>query len=277
MDYVYLKGYGVITPWGQDEQAFTFDTNHNVHKIIPEINPADNNWKGMKRFSRDAQLCCMAIGTALRKSKIDTPFVKGTEESVNTGIIIGTSLSNLSSIAEMQREAEEYGVNNVNPSIFPNTVLNVIGGYASIYFNILGTNITLSNGDLSGPKALLYATDLLKSEQLDRVIVCQCNIFPPDEYRNACEYKHSFESVVAIVLERDKRQLPLTKVIVRNEHENFDQNFSSGIKAENFLMAALINERKLSQYGVPKTQLRCDLGNEGALILTMDKGTNQYV
>lgn len=109
----------------------------------------------------------------------------------------------------MFKDSDEYGPNSVTPAprFFPGTVLNVIAGHISIKFKLSGPNITVSEGVNSGYKSLLYAYDLLQIGEVERVIVCDVNIFSPIQYRKAVEiFLPQFEHVSTIVLEKAKTE-----------------------------------------------------------------------
>lgn len=274
MNVNYLTGYAAITPWGNEDATYSFENKTlDTTRLIPKINPKSKGWNGMNRFSRSTQLCTMAIGEALKNAGISVPFAKDSLDSVRTGLIIGTTFSYIESINDLENDSLRYGVNNINPSIFPNTVLNAVGGYASIYFNIKGPNITISSGDISGPKALLYATDLLNKRELDRVVVCQCNVIPPSKYESSCEFEYNFESVISYVIEGGNKIKP-TPDVSRLElgYESSGKCHLEPINPTNFLMAILNNDRKLRKYNMLQTKAMCNLGDEGSIILSLTRG-----
>ncbi|MBU8772133.1 hypothetical protein [Cytobacillus oceanisediminis] len=251
---VYLTGYEVITPWGIGEEAFSFENmNRDDIKAIPPINSEELGWKDLNEFSDSTKLCLLAIGEALRKANLNLPFVE--KEAINTGIVVGTNLTNLESLIKTAKVVPEYE----KESLLAQTFLNMIGCYASIYFNISGLNTTIFDRDMAGPKSLLNAMDLLSSKHLDRVIVCQCNFFPEDSHEYSVEYNHSFESVVAFILERKVNIQPnLPRIEVEYTGYEPTYNFDSQ-NSVNFLLAMLLNERKLLKYNINKTQITCEM------------------
>ncbi|TYS60571.1 hypothetical protein FZD47_20390 [Bacillus infantis] len=248
---VYLTGYEVITPWGIGEEAFSFEKMKRDNlKALPPINSEKLGWKNMNEFSDSTKLCLTAIGEALKKAKFKLPFVE--KEAINTGIVVGTNLTNLESLIRTSGLAQDYK----KESIIAHTPVSMIGSYASIHFNIGGSNTTIFDRDMAGPKALLNAMDLLTSKNLERVIVCQCNLFPNTYSRG---YNHSFESVVAFILERKVNTDPdLSRIEVEYTGLGPTYNFDSQ-DSVNFLLAMLLNERKLIKYNTNKTQLTCEM------------------
>ncbi|WP_088830981.1 beta-ketoacyl synthase N-terminal-like domain-containing protein [Paenibacillus tyrfis] len=159
--------------------------------LVPDS--GDARLKRMKKWSRSSQLACLAVHEALSGQPEPDP--------VRTAIVIGADYTNLEAILAMDAEAKQYGVNGTNPALFPETVLNVIGGHLSSYFRIAGVNVTISSGSHTGLKALGYAADLLRLGLADRVIVCVVLLLPPPPFGQRtlpCAYER--ESVAALLL-----------------------------------------------------------------------------
>ena len=252
-----LSGYCVITPAGINPNRYDSDLIISKKKEIADYNPLDFGWKGMNRFTRSTKLSCIAIGEALKCAKLSTPLNSEIESS-KTGIIVGSTYDNLESISKLLDENVKYGPNRINPGIFPFTVLNAIGGYASIYFNITGTNITISNGDSSGPMSLIYAMDLIELGYLERVIICQCNLFPPECYSQSCEISRDYESVISLILEKSNSS-STDSVGIRIDTNNHLDNTSQ----HDFLQLIGESIKSLKNHG--KINLTCSVGEEGKI------------
>jgi hypothetical protein len=272
---IYLTGMAAITP--EAGVADTVQPNCQQASTraatIPPISPADYGWKRLNRHSRASQLSCIAIGEALRSANILFPL---TDEAERTGLVIGTNFSNLEAIQAMDDEARHYGANNVNPGLFPNTVLNVIGGYASIYLNIRGTNTTISNGLMSGTKALLYACDLLTLEQLERVVVCVTQLHPPALFQAVCDYSVTSESVVAVVLERNNHSSGQIRLEMKTDAESGEAEKS--IEPADVLIELIRSANALHKQQANKEEWLINAGNEGRFTVTLqtEQGYNAY-
>ncbi|MFC9775777.1 beta-ketoacyl synthase N-terminal-like domain-containing protein [Paenibacillus chitinolyticus] len=169
-------------------------------RIEDEPEEAAGGLKGLKRHSRAVRLACLAIREALQTASIPGHAPGG--KSNDIGVVVGTNDANLEAIDRLQQEAETYGVNNTNPGLFPETVLNVIAGQASIYFGLGGPNVTISGGDFSSVKSLQYAADMLESGSASHVAVCIVRLQPPAVFEGSIRYRAARESVVALVLSR---------------------------------------------------------------------------
>lgn len=161
---------------------------------------ASRGLRGLRRHSRAVRLACLAIREALRMASIPMDAAGGKRNDI--GVVVGTNDANLEAIDRLQQEAETYGVNNTNPGLFPETVLNVTAGQASIYFGLGGPNVTISGGDFSSVKSLQYAADMLESGSVSHVAVCIVRLLPPAVFEGSIRYVTARESVVALVLSR---------------------------------------------------------------------------
>ena len=99
-----------------------------------------------------------------RDSRIDD----GNSHSV--GVSIGTTFGSLHSISQFDRDGLIDGPKYVNPSHFPNTVINSPASQVSIRFGIKGFNTTVSTGLCAGLDAVSYASDFIRLERADVVL-----------------------------------------------------------------------------------------------------------
>jgi len=208
MDRVYLSGMAAITPWGFGIEKIPEELRENETVTIPELSAEALGLRGLNRVSKAGRLTCAVIGEALRSAGVHVPLEPASMEAEKTGIILSTNDSNLEAILAMEEEAIKFGPHKVNPGLFPNTVLNVLAGYASIYYHLRGINSTVSDGELSATKALVYAYDLLRSGLVERIVVCEVQLAAPNSplpYRVA---SCGFESVSAVVLHKEKPTNP---------------------------------------------------------------------
>jgi 3-oxoacyl-[acyl-carrier-protein] synthase II len=85
---------------------------------------------------------------------------------------MGTSTGSIRSTAEYSRETL---VNPrpylVNPSLFPNTVMNCAAGRSAIWHGLKGPNATVAGGQLSSLQALRYARNVLRTGAADALVV----------------------------------------------------------------------------------------------------------
>lgn len=122
--------------------------------------------KGLRDLDRSTRLLCSASKLALDDARLSMD--EGSARS--TGVAIGATFGSLHSIAQFDRTGLVEGPRLVNPSHFPNTVINSPASQVSIRFGIKGFNATISNGFCAGLDALAYAADFIRLQRADAVL-----------------------------------------------------------------------------------------------------------
>jgi 3-oxoacyl-[acyl-carrier-protein] synthase II len=182
---VVITGIGILSSIGIGKENFwdvlfkgktgfkeitLFDTSAlNVH-IAGEISDFDPvaflGKKGLRTLDRSTRLINSAA-----KLAIDDANLQITEENAHlTGVSIGTTFGSLHSISQFDREGLIEGPKYVNPSHFPNTVINSPASQVSIRFTIKGFNTTISTGFCASLDAVSYAADFIKLNRADVVL-----------------------------------------------------------------------------------------------------------
>jgi 3-oxoacyl-[acyl-carrier-protein] synthase II len=182
---VVITGIGILSPIGIGRERFwealfqgktgfnkvsLFDTSpFNVH-IAGEITDFDPisllGKKGLRTLDRSTRLVNSAAKLALEDANLSI-----TEGNTHTiGVAIGTTFGSLHSISQFDREGLIEGPKYVNPSHFPNTVLNSPASQVSIRFKIRGFNTTISTGFCASLDAVYYASDFIKLNRADAVL-----------------------------------------------------------------------------------------------------------
>ncbi len=181
---VVITGIGVLSPIGIGRDAFwdglfqgktgfraitLFDTASFRVKIAGEIADFDPlsllGKKGLRDLDRSTRLICSAAKLAIDDSRIEI-----TEESTHSmGVSIGTTFGSLHSISQFDRSGLIEGPRAVNPSHFPNTVINSPASQVSIKFKVKGFNTTISTGFCASLDAVSYAADFIRLNRADVV------------------------------------------------------------------------------------------------------------
>ncbi|MCG2722489.1 MAG: beta-ketoacyl-[acyl-carrier-protein] synthase family protein [Thermodesulfovibrionales bacterium] len=180
-----ITGIGIVSPvgigkdeyWHSLEQGKTgfrlvslFDTSAlNVHRAgeIGDFDPVPLlGKKGLRTLDRSTRLINVAAKLALDDSGLEITE----ENSCTIGVSIGATFGSLHSIAEFDRQGLVEGPKYVNPSYFPNTVLNSPASQVSIRFKIRGFNATISTGFCAGLDAVSYAADFIRLGRADIVL-----------------------------------------------------------------------------------------------------------
>ncbi len=127
--------------------------------------------KGLRNFDRLTRMLIVAAKQALEAGGIkrDGAFVVASSERV--GICAATAYGSLDSITEINRVAELEHPRYLNPSRFPNTVINSAAGYVSIWENLEGPNVTIVDGNCGSLDAVLTAETHLTRDRSDVLLV----------------------------------------------------------------------------------------------------------
>lgn len=182
---VVITGIGVISPIGIGKDAYwegifrgktafksitLFDTASLGVHIAGEIDDFDPvvllGKKGLRTLDRSTRLINSAA-----KLAIDDANLQITDDNANSvGVSVGTTFGSLHSISQFDREGLIEGPKLVNPSHFPNTVINSPASQVSIRFKIKGFNATISTGFCASLDAVSYAADFIRLNRAEVVL-----------------------------------------------------------------------------------------------------------
>ncbi|MEW6052985.1 MAG: beta-ketoacyl-[acyl-carrier-protein] synthase family protein [Nitrospirota bacterium] len=182
---IVITGIGVISPIGTGKDRYweglfegrtgfrkigLFDTSSFSVHTAGEISDFDPESllgkKGLRTLDRSTKLLMSAAQLAIDDAKLQI-----TEQNTYiTGVSIGTTFGSLHSISQFDRDSLIEGPKYVNPSHFPNTVINSPASQVSIRFQIKGFNTTISTGFCAGIDAVTYASDFIRLNRADVVL-----------------------------------------------------------------------------------------------------------
>ncbi len=181
---VVITGVGVLSPIGIGRDAFwnslaggaagfrpitLFDTSSFRVRTAGEIADFDPlsflDKKGLRDLDRSTRLVCSAARLAIE----DSALAVSEDNTHSLGVSIGTTFGSLHSISQFDRSGLIDGPRFVNPSHFPNTVINSPASQVSIRFRIKGFNTTISTGFCASLDAVSYAADFIRLSRADAV------------------------------------------------------------------------------------------------------------
>lgn len=127
--------------------------------------------KGHRNFDRLTKLQIVAAKHALEDANIkrDGAFIAHSPDRV--GVCSATAYGSLEEITELNRVAELEDPRYINPTRFPNTVINSAAGYVSIWEDLQAQNTTITNGNTGALDAVLHAAIHLDQKRLDAMVV----------------------------------------------------------------------------------------------------------
>lgn len=116
-----------------------------------------------KNIDTISHMCIVTIGKLLSEMA---------NQYKNVPIFFGTAYSCLKSLHEFNTVSEVSGALGVNPSLFPNTVLNAPSSYASIHHKITQPIYNISNGNESAVSALELAYSYIHNNEYKHAVLC---------------------------------------------------------------------------------------------------------
>jgi 3-oxoacyl-[acyl-carrier-protein] synthase II len=180
-----ITGIGVLSPIAIGREAYwqglyqgktgfrpvtLFDSApFSVHLAgeVPDFDPVSFlGKKGLRDLDRSTRLVCSAAKLAMEDSKLEI-----TEANTHfMGVSLGTTFGSLHSISQFDRSGLIEGPRSVNPSHFPNTVINSPASQVSIRFKIKGFNTTISTGFCASLDSVSFAADFIRLNRADVVL-----------------------------------------------------------------------------------------------------------
>ncbi len=164
---VVITGMGVISPLGVGHHGFLSGLENGRHGF--SLKPIDYTTMSQADFRRIDRLGALTL-CAVEMAFKDAGLALSKEVSATTGIAIGTDCGPLESTAQFNLPIALGQAAQVNPILFPNTVLNAGAGLTAIHLKLKGPNIALNIGEASGLRAIAYAYDLIRLGDAKRMI-----------------------------------------------------------------------------------------------------------
>ncbi|MBT2510100.1 hypothetical protein J7I98_30440 [Streptomyces sp. ISL-98] len=161
-------GPGHTGPQGDDAA----DYPPRAVRTVPGFKAADHlGRKGTRHLDRLTGLGLVACKEALDGLGASGAAVTDAD-SRRTGVVMATSTGSIQSLSELARDTlVQDAPYMVNPSRFPNTVMNCCAGQIAIRNGLRGLNATVAGGRLSGLFAFRHARVALSQGRAERLLV----------------------------------------------------------------------------------------------------------
>lgn len=118
-------------------------------------------------LDRPTVLALAAVTAALADANITTA-----EARAPLGLVLGSSTGSLVGLTAFVRDTFVHSKPyHVNPSHFPNTVLNAAAGWTAVWRGLKGLNTTLAAGACSSYAALQYASRMIRAGRAEALLV----------------------------------------------------------------------------------------------------------
>lgn len=187
---VVITGLGLLSALGCDETSFVAGLSQGGGRFRPwpegeveglSVAPIRDfvfrDWvttrnKRTKKMDRVSQFASTAALLALRDAGLLEEQGPLPEElGRDFGIVTGSALAVLESIALFHGQLAVDGPDRVDPKVFPNTSHNVPCAHVTIEFGLRGPMVNLCSGPASGGAALLTAWRMLRRGRAKRLLV----------------------------------------------------------------------------------------------------------
>lgn len=185
-----ITGLGVVSPFGVGidpweaalgEPAAGRERAFGASKVVEGARTAEV-WgfnakkvlgpKGHRTFDRLTKYLIAAAKQSLEHAGIkQAGEFLGPLTPERLGICSATAYGSLDAITELNRVAELEAPRYINPSRFPNTVINAAAGYVSIWEDLRAPNATIVDGNCGALDAILTAATHLEHGRADAFLV----------------------------------------------------------------------------------------------------------
>ena len=193
MRRVVVTGLGMVTPlacgveetWSRilDSQSAAgtiqkFDASHLATNYACEIPRGDgkngtfnpDDWMAPKDQRKVDDFILYGVAAAEQAVKDSNWVPKSEEDCVRTGVMIGSGIGGLSSIAETAIILKERGPRRVSPFFIPSALINLISGHVSIKFGFKGPNHSVVTACSTGAHAIGDAARLIMLDDADIMV-----------------------------------------------------------------------------------------------------------
>jgi 3-oxoacyl-[acyl-carrier-protein] synthase II len=189
---VVITGLGTVSPGGvgKEELWETFAQGKDCLNAITEFDVTpyhshcggsmpDVAWKKYIPTSllrRTDSLSKLAVAAA-RMALDDGNLKVRRANSEKIAMIFGTGTGPLQTVESINRDIITKGMNQVNPAVFPNSVMNAAAGQVCLSFSLKGPTSTITAGGVSASTALVYGYELLCQKRAEAVLVVGADEF----------------------------------------------------------------------------------------------------
>ena len=193
MRRVVVTGLGLVTPLGCGVDATwnrliagesglraiqSFDVSDITTKIAGQVplgdkasglfNPAD--WVDTKDVKKMDQFIIFAMAAAIQAVEDSGWMPEAEEDRDRTGVMIGSGIGGLPSIAEGAMTIHEKGPRRLSPFFIPAALINLASGHVSIKYGFRGPNHAVVTACSTGAHAIGDAARLIQWEDADVMV-----------------------------------------------------------------------------------------------------------
>ncbi|MHA7888127.1 beta-ketoacyl-ACP synthase II [Roseicyclus sp.] len=185
MRRVVVTGLGLVTPLASGVEATwsrllagqsgagpitRFDASHLATSYACELPRGDGSdgtfnpdqWMEPKEQRKVDEFILYGMAAAVQAVEDSGWMPEGTEDRERTGVLIGSGIGGLSSIADTSITLKEKGPRRVSPFFVPGALINLISGQVSIRYGFKGPNHAVVTACSTGAHAIGDAARLIQ-------------------------------------------------------------------------------------------------------------------
>ena len=193
MKRVVITGLGMVSPLGADVETTwknvlagesgagpitQFDASDLSTRIAFEVKRGDGSngtlnidqWvdaKDQRRFDDFIQFALVAAKQAMKDSGLE---IKTEDQAYRSGVMVGSGIGGLSSIAETTLLLQEKGPRRISPFFIPGSLINLASGLISINLNLKGPNSAVVTACSTGSHAIGDAARIIMMDDADVMV-----------------------------------------------------------------------------------------------------------
>ena len=189
-----VTGAGLVSPLGTGREAFLtavragrpaigpaadLDTDLSNSELAAEITGEQHRRYVDPSYARRVDQLGVLVLAASRMALQDAGLVINRSNSERVGMVFGTCTGPLETVSKLTHIIGTEGPHQVNPRLFPNSVMNAAAGHACLAMQIKGPLSTVATGCVAGLTALGYAADLVRTGEADAVLAISADELTP--------------------------------------------------------------------------------------------------
>ena len=186
MRRVVVTGLGTINPLGNTvqkswdslinsksgiSQISSFDASEYPCQIAGSINQSEiNNDIVSPREQRKIDRFISLGLIAAHEAFLDSGFEVDEENSLRSGVIVGSGIGGLDTIYRNSSILDNQGIRKISPFFIPSSLINLLSGHISIKYNLKGPNSSPVTACATGTHAIGDSFTLIKNGKADLMI-----------------------------------------------------------------------------------------------------------
>ena len=186
MRRVVVTGLGTINPLGNNlnnswdslissksgiSKISTFDVNEYPCQIAGSIQPeliSEDIVTPREQRKIDKFITLGLI--AAKEAFIDSGFEVNEENSLRSGVMVGSGIGGLDTIYKNSSVLDNQGIRKISPFFIPSSLINLLSGHISIRYNLKGPNSSPVTACATGTHAIGDSFTLIKNGKADLMI-----------------------------------------------------------------------------------------------------------